>query len=108
MSTQSKIALVTGGSRGLGKDMAISIAKKGIDVILTYQSNKTEADKTVAVIEELGRKAVSLQLDMSKPDTLDSFIQELKKLLQSKWSASSFDFLINNAGMGATVPFTEV
>ena len=108
MSTQPKIALVTGGSRGLGKDMATSIAKKGIDVILTYQSNKTEADKTVATIEGLGRKAASLQLDMSKPGTLDSFIQQLRELLQSKWSVASFDFLINNAGMGATVPFTEV
>jgi NAD(P)-dependent dehydrogenase (short-subunit alcohol dehydrogenase family) len=108
MSTQSKIALVTGGSRGLGKDMATSIAKKGIDVILTYQFNKSEADKTVAAIEGLGRKAASLQLDMSKPVTLDSFIQQLKELLQSKWSLASFDFLINNAGMGATVPFTEV
>ena len=108
MSTQPKIALVTGGSRGLGKDMATSIAKKGIDVILTYQSNKTEADKTVATIEGLGRKGASLQLDMSKPDTLDSFIQQLKELLQSKWSVASFDFLVNNAGMGATVPFIEV
>jgi len=108
MSTQPKIALVTGGSRGLGKDMATSIAKKGIDVILTYQSNKTEADKTVATIEGLGRKAASLQLDMSKPGTLDSFIQHLRELLQSKWSVASFDFLVNNAGMGATVPFTEV
>jgi NAD(P)-dependent dehydrogenase (short-subunit alcohol dehydrogenase family) len=108
MSTQTKIALVTGGSRGLGKDMATSIAKKGIDVILTYQSNKTEADKTVEAIEGLGRKAASLQLDMSKPATLDNFIQQLKELLQSKWSVASFDFLINNAGMGATVPFTEV
>ena len=108
MSTQPKIALVTGGSRGLGKDMATSIAKKGIDVILTYQSNKTEADKTVATIEGLGRKAASLQLDMSKPGTLDSFIQQLRELLQSKWSVASFDFLVNNAGMGATVPFIEV
>jgi len=108
MSTQPKIALVTGGSRGLGKDMATSIAKKGIDVILTYQSNKTEADKTVAAIEGLGRKSASLQLDMSKPETLDSFIQQLRELLQSKWSVASFDFLVNNAGMGATVPFTEV
>ena len=108
MSTQPKIALVTGGSRGLGKDMATSIAKKGIDVILTYQSNKTEADKTVATIEGLGRKGASLQLDMSKPGTLDSFIQQLRELLQSKWSVASFDFLVNNAGMGATVPFIEV
>ena len=108
MSTQSKIALITGGSRGLGKDMATSIAGKGIDVIITYQSNKTEADNTVALIEGLGRKGASLQLDMSKPATLDAFIQQLKDTLDSKWGIASFDFLVNNAGMGATVPFTEV
>lgn len=108
MSTQPKIALVTGGSRGLGKDMATSIAGKGIDVILTYQSNKTEADNTIAIIEGLGRKAANLQLDMGKPATLDNFILQLKDMLKSKWGISSFDFLINNAGMGATVPFTEV
>jgi NAD(P)-dependent dehydrogenase (short-subunit alcohol dehydrogenase family) len=108
MSTQPKIALVTGGSRGLGKDMAISLAKKEIDVVLTYQSSKSEADNTVAIIEGLGRKAASLQLDISQPATLDNFIDQLKERLQSKWSTSSFDFLINNAGIGATVPFTEV
>ena len=107
MSTP-KIALVTGGSRGLGKDMAISIAKKEIDVVLTYQSSKTEAENTVAIIEGFGRKAACLQLDISKPATLDNFMQQLKEILQSKWSTSSFDFLINNAGIGATVPFAEV
>jgi NAD(P)-dependent dehydrogenase (short-subunit alcohol dehydrogenase family) len=107
MSTP-KIALVTGGSRGLGKDMAISIAKKEIDVVLTYQSSKTEAENTAAIIEGLGRKAACLQLDMRQPATLDNFIQQLKDILQSKWSTSSFDFLINNAGIGATVPFAEV
>ena len=61
MSTQTKIALVTGGSRGLGKDMAIGIAKKEIDVILTYRTNQTEAQETVKAIEALGQKAVSLK-----------------------------------------------
>jgi NAD(P)-dependent dehydrogenase (short-subunit alcohol dehydrogenase family) len=105
MST--RIALVTGGSRGLGKDMAISIARKGMDVILTYRTNEEEAEQTVKEIESIGRKAVSLQLDMNKISSLDAFVEEVKKVL-AKWNTSSFDCLVNNAGMGATVPFMEV
>jgi NAD(P)-dependent dehydrogenase (short-subunit alcohol dehydrogenase family) len=108
MPTGTKIALVTGGSRGLGKDMALQLAGKGIDVILTYRTNKEEAEKLVKEIEQGGRKAAALQLDMSQPDRLDDFVQQTKSVLNSHWKGSSFDFLINNAGMGATVPFTEV
>lgn len=108
MSAQSKIALVTGGSRGLGKDMAISIAKKGIDVILTYRTNETEAQETVKAIEALGQKAVSLKLDMSDFKSLDGFVKQVLESLQSNWNTNSFDFLVNNAGMGATVPFEQV
>jgi NAD(P)-dependent dehydrogenase (short-subunit alcohol dehydrogenase family) len=108
MSEKTKIALVTGGSRGLGKDMAISIAKKGIDVILTYRSNEKEAGNTVAEIEKNGQKAAALHLDMSDFSSLDDFVKKVLATLQSKWKTSSFDFLINNAGMGATVPFEQV
>jgi NAD(P)-dependent dehydrogenase (short-subunit alcohol dehydrogenase family) len=107
MST-TKIALVTGGSRGLGKDMAISIAKKGIDVIITYRSKEAEALDVVKEIESLGQKAAALQLDMSDFSSLNSFVNTVKTALQTKWNTASFDFLINNAGMGATVPFMEV
>jgi len=65
MNTKNKIALITGGSRGLGRNMAVAIAKKGIDVILTYHTNKEAADEVVAEIESLGRKAVAFQLDTS-------------------------------------------
>ena len=108
MSTTTKIALVTGGSRGLGKDMALSIAKKGIDVILTYRSKEAEALQVVSEIESMGQKAAALHLDMSDFSSLDNFVTTLKETLQSKWSTASFDFLINNAGMGATVPFMDV
>jgi NAD(P)-dependent dehydrogenase (short-subunit alcohol dehydrogenase family) len=108
MAAQAKIALVTGGSRGLGKDMAISIAKKGTNVILTYRTNETEAQQTLQEIENTGQKAAALHLDMSDFNSLDSFVQRLLQLLQLKWNTSSFDFLINNAGMGATVPFEKV
>lgn len=107
MSTQ-KIALVTGGSRGLGKDMAISIARRGIDVVLTYRNKEMEALETVREIESLGRKGSALQLDMGKVQSLNGFVNELKNVLQKNWRTDHFDFLINNAGMGATVPFLQV
>jgi NAD(P)-dependent dehydrogenase (short-subunit alcohol dehydrogenase family) len=108
MSTVQKIALVTGGSRGLGKDMAISIARRGTDVVVTYRNKETEALETVKELEALGRKAVALQLDMANVASLDGFVQQLQQSLQTNWGSSHFDFLINNAGMGATVPFLEV
>ena len=106
MST--KIALVTGGSRGLGKDMAQSIARKGIDVIITYRSKKEEADEVVKSIEAMGQQAIALALDMSDFNSLDNFVSEVKQVLQKKWNQTNFDFLINNAGMGATVSFLQV
>ena len=108
MSTETKIALVTGGSRGLGKDMAISIAKKGFDVILTYRNNEEDAKQTVATIEQWSQKAIALQLDMGDFFSLDGFVQNVTEVLQKEWDTNSFDFLINNAGMGATVPFEKV
>ena len=108
MAEDKKIALVTGGSRGLGKDMALSIASKEIDVILTYRSNKDEAEKVVKEIETMGQSASALQLNMSEFNSLNVFVSTLLSALSSKWKTNSIDFLINNAGMGATVPFTEV
>jgi NAD(P)-dependent dehydrogenase (short-subunit alcohol dehydrogenase family) len=108
MAGAQKIALVTGASRGLGKDMSISLAGKGIDVILTYRTNEEEASNVAANIQSMGRKAAVLSLDMSHPDTLDQFINSLKGVLQSVWQTNTFDFLVNNAGMGATIPFEQV
>jgi NAD(P)-dependent dehydrogenase (short-subunit alcohol dehydrogenase family) len=108
MSTIQKIALVTGGSRGLGKDMATSIAARGIDVILTYRNKEAEALKTVMEIEAMGRKAKALQLDMGEVQSLGDFLTQLQHTLQTNWTTPHFDFLVNNAGMGATVPFLDV
>lgn len=108
MSAQTKIALVTGGSRGLGKDMAINIAKKGIDVIITYNNNEQMALDTVKEIEAKGQKAVALKLNMSNFNSLNDFKEQLLLLLQTKWNTRHLDFLVNNAGMGATVPFENV
>ena len=102
-----KTAIITGGSRGLGKDMALSIARKGLDVILTYRSKEEEAKEVVAMINQLGQKAAALQLDLTDLTTLDIFKTKVKGLLAG-WNVASFDYLINNAGMGATVPFEQV
>ena len=77
MSALTKIALVTGGSRGLGKDRATSIALKGIDVILTYRSNEADAIQTVQSIKAIGQNAVAIQLDMSDSASIDCFVQQV-------------------------------
>jgi NAD(P)-dependent dehydrogenase (short-subunit alcohol dehydrogenase family) len=108
MSTSNKIALVTGASRGLGKDMAISLARKGLDLVLTYRTNEVEANQTVEEIRALGRKAVAIRLDMSDFGSLDGFVDEVINALTRGWNSDRLDFLVNNAGMGATVPFLQV
>lgn len=104
----TKIAVVTGGSRGLGRDMAISIAKKNIDVILTYNSNKESAEEVVVEIERSGQKAYAIKFDVSDLKSYDNFISEIKTVLKTKWNSDKFDFLINNAGVGATIPIAQV
>ena len=107
MST-NKIALVTGGSRGLGKNMARNLAAKGHDVIITYNANKELADEVVAEIENEGKNAAALRLDVSDFKSLPVFLQTVSEVLKSKWQKDKFDFLINNAGIGATIPFEKV
>jgi NAD(P)-dependent dehydrogenase (short-subunit alcohol dehydrogenase family) len=100
MAINTKIALVTGGSRGLGKNMAIAIAKKGLDVIITYNSKKEEADAVVKEIKSLGQKGASLQLNVADSGTFNSFFEEVKATLKNTFKTDKFDFLINNAGIG--------
>ena len=101
------IALITGGSRGLGKSMALQLAKRGTDVLLTYRSNRKEAEAVVAEIESSGRRAVALQLDVSVAATFDAFVDQVRTALQSHWQRERFDFLVNNAGIGAHASFAE-
>lgn len=98
MNTKNKIALVTGGSRGLGKNMVLALAKKGIDVVLTYNTNKEAADKVVEEVTSLGQKAVAFQLDTSNVKLFDNFIKQVTEYLQSQNGNPNFDFIINNAG----------
>lgn len=105
--SKSKIALLTGGSRGLGKNMAIQLAQKGIDVIFTYHSNKKEADNVIAAIEATGQKGAAFQLDVSDIASLNDFIKNISGYLQATYGEARFDFLINNAGTALYKTFSE-
>ncbi len=99
-----KIALVTGGSRGLGRDSALRLAAHGADVILTYRNRLKEALMVVAEIEELNRRAAVLELDFMQIERLDDMAAHVQDLLRERWGVRKFDFLINNAGFGGTTP----
>lgn len=107
MEAKTKVALITGGSRGLGRNMAISIAKKGIDIVFTYNSNKADADKVVAEIQSLGQKATAFQLDTSNTKVFDAFFKQMTTYLKEQRGDTNFDFLINNAGTALYSAFAE-
>lgn len=96
----STVSIITGGSRGLGRNMAVNIARKGGDVVLTYLSNASEAAAAVAEITALGRKAVALQLDTGRVGGFPDFVTRLRAALAQTWRRETFDHLINNAGHG--------
>ncbi|GGA45004.1 SDR family NAD(P)-dependent oxidoreductase [Dyella nitratireducens] len=112
MSTNSPIhnapiALITGGSRGLGKSMALKLAEHGTDVVLTYRSNQAEANAVVERIHKLGRRAVALPLDVGKASSFTSFAEQLRVVLKESWQRNRFDYLVNNAGIGIHAGFAE-
>lgn len=107
MNTKNKIALITGGSRGIGRNAAISIAKKGIDVVITYNSNKEEADKVAAEIQAIGRKAGVFQLNTGNVNSFDAFFGKLAEYLNQETGNPKFDFLVNNAGTALYASFSE-
>jgi NAD(P)-dependent dehydrogenase (short-subunit alcohol dehydrogenase family) len=102
------VTLITGASRGLGRNSALNIARKGGDVIVTYQSRAAEAAAVVAEIEALGRKAVALQLDAGDVSTFPSFAERVREVLRETWQRESFDHLVNNAGHGDVAPIAEM
>jgi len=103
----AKTAIVTGGSRGLGKEIALRIADKGLHVILTYKKNRDEAEGVVQEIRSKGLEARALPLDMSDISALPGFVEQVRSVL-ADMGLGSFDYLVNNAGMGATVAFEDV
>jgi NAD(P)-dependent dehydrogenase (short-subunit alcohol dehydrogenase family) len=107
METNKKIALVTGGSRGLGRDMALNIAKEGLNVIITYHSKIDEAAEVVAEIEKFGGKSVALQLNTSDVKSFGEFFTKLEAVLEETFNTNKFDFLVNNAGIGHNALFAD-
>jgi NAD(P)-dependent dehydrogenase (short-subunit alcohol dehydrogenase family) len=105
INNENKVALVTGGSRGLGRDMAIQLAKKNYNIIITYNSNKEAADKVVEEIKSVGKKAIALKLDVAKSSSYAAFVSLVKEKLSSDFGATSIDALVNNAGTGLYAPF---
>jgi NAD(P)-dependent dehydrogenase (short-subunit alcohol dehydrogenase family) len=106
-NTISKVALVTGGSRGLGKDIVKQLAIKGFDIILTYNSNISEANKVVDEITAMGKRAKAIQLDVSNSKNFDAFIQSVKSVLINDFKAETIAALINNAGIGTYTSIAE-
>ena len=107
MKNEIKIALVTGGSRGLGKNMALELAKKGLHLILTYNNNEEKAKEVIKEIERLGQQAIAVQLNVTEFNNFEEFFATVKKSIKSKFGVEKIDYLINNAGIGINVPFAK-
>lgn len=103
----TRIALITGASRGLGRNAALKLAESGIDVILTYKGNEKEAHTVVKQIEALGRRAVALQLDVGVSKSFGAFAERVTAELAKIWQRTKFDYLVNNAGSGAHASIVE-
>ncbi|PJZ76118.1 SDR family NAD(P)-dependent oxidoreductase [Leptospira neocaledonica] len=103
-----KIAIVTGASNGIGKNTAIELGKKGVGVILTYHSDKKGAEEVVKEVEKNGSKAVCLKLDLSQKSSFESFAELAKRNLEEIWKRKTFDYLVNNGGIGGGMPFAEI
>jgi NAD(P)-dependent dehydrogenase (short-subunit alcohol dehydrogenase family) len=104
-SNSNKVALVTGGSRGLGRDMAIQLAKKNFDIIITYNSNNEAANKVVEDVKAVGMNAIALQLDVAKSNSFDAFVSQVKEKLANDFVTNQIHSLVNNAGTGLYAPF---
>jgi NAD(P)-dependent dehydrogenase (short-subunit alcohol dehydrogenase family) len=107
MIVTNKIALVTGGSRGLGRNAALHLARKGVDIVLTYRAHKEEADRVVREIADDGGRAVALPLDMADTSGFADFARQLRETLDNVWGRTTFDFFVNNAGAGVYKTFDE-
>lgn len=105
--TARKIAIVTGASRGLGRSAALALARDGVDVIGTYRTQAAEAETAAAGIAALGGRAVMLQLDTGEASGFPAFAEQVRAALRREWGRETFDFLVNNAGIGIAAPFAE-
>jgi NAD(P)-dependent dehydrogenase (short-subunit alcohol dehydrogenase family) len=102
----NKIAIITGGSRGLGRNTAINLAQRGVDILFTYRANQQEAESLTREVESMGRKAAGFCLDTGNIRAFDGFVVEIRKTLQS-WGRDRFDYLVNNAGNSLHAAFEK-
>jgi NAD(P)-dependent dehydrogenase (short-subunit alcohol dehydrogenase family) len=102
----NKIAIITGGSRGLGRNTALNLARHGVDIIFTYRSNQKEAESLIREADTMGRKAAGFPLDTGDIHAFHAFVTEVRKTLES-WGRDRFDYLVNNAGNSLHAGFAE-
>jgi len=102
-----RIVLITGGSRGLGKNAALALAAKGVDVLLTYHSKQQEAQDVVEEIQRMGRRSAAIPLNVGDSSTFGAFASEVRKQLSALWERDTFDYLLNNAGIGLDASFAD-
>jgi NAD(P)-dependent dehydrogenase (short-subunit alcohol dehydrogenase family) len=108
MASQQRIALITGGNRGIGRATALALAADGVDSVITYRTHPEEAEAVVAELEALGRKSAALQLDTGDTSQFPEFVDTFTALLQEAWDRDSFDYLVNNAGNSSATGFAEM
>jgi NAD(P)-dependent dehydrogenase (short-subunit alcohol dehydrogenase family) len=101
------VALVTGGSRGLGRNTSLHLARRGVGVILTYRRGRNTAESTVSEIAQGGGQAVALRLDVGDTGSFAGFAEQIRSTLQANWQRENFDFLVNNAGIGIEASFAK-
>jgi NAD(P)-dependent dehydrogenase (short-subunit alcohol dehydrogenase family) len=107
MTEQTKIALITGGSRGLGKSMALHLADHGVDAIVTYKTGAAEAEAVVAELARRGRRGAALALDVADAGGYPRFADAVGEVLRARWGRERFDFLVHNAGTALHVGLGE-
>ncbi|KXJ61074.1 MAG: short-chain dehydrogenase [Alteromonas sp. Nap_26] len=101
------IALITGGSRGLGKASALALASEGLDVVITYKDNIAAANDVIDEVHSIGQKAVAIKLDTADVNSFDNFVLSISQILEAQFNCTQFDYLLNNAGVGINLPFTD-
>ena len=106
ISTEGKIAIVTGASRGIGRNTAVNLGKRGVDLIFTYHSNQQEAQGLIREAEAMGRKAAGFRLDTGDVRSFDGFVADVRKALRA-WGRDGIDYLVNNAGTSLHAPFEQ-
>ncbi len=105
--TSQPVALITGGSRGLGRSMALHLADRGTDVVVTYRAKAEDAQDVVAKVQAKGRRGVALALDVGDSKSFKTFGDELRAVLRRTWDRETFSFLVNNGGVGGHAAFAE-